>query len=147
MKRIWIAALVVVSGCSGCSARSGNGDVDLGDSFGDWKAELGSRSSSRITGEAGLQSAVAASGARISIKGAAAGAEHPWHVHTGSCGSGGGIVGSASAYPVLKVGDGGEASAVATLGIALDENSKYHVNVHRSPTEMNVIVACGELKN
>jgi superoxide dismutase, Cu-Zn family len=80
-----------------------------------------------------------------SLSGAEANATHPWHVHTGSCGSGGGIVGSAGAYPALEVGDDGQASAEATIEVVLQPAESYHVNVHASPDNMATIVACGDL--
>jgi hypothetical protein len=68
-------------------------------------------------------------------------------VHRGACGSGGSIVGGADAYPVLHVGADGRASAEATITVGLDEDTSYHVNVHRSPTELGVIIACGALSH
>jgi hypothetical protein len=83
--------------------------------------------------------------AEISIKGATAGAELPWHVHTGKCGSSGGIVGDPKAYALLKVGKDGDAKGEAKLAIATPESGDYHVNVHKSAAEMGTIVSCGDL--
>jgi hypothetical protein len=68
-------------------------------------------------------------------------------VHTGTCATGGPVYGQASAYPALHVGSNGTAAATATIGQALNEEQRYHVNVHRSPTELNVIISCGDLSN
>lgn len=80
-----------------------------------------------------------------SISGAEAGATHPWHVHEGTCDTGGPIVGSANAYPAFEVGDDGAASADATIGYVLQEGGDYHVNVHGAPGDLGTIVACGNL--
>ena len=83
----------------------------------------------------------------ISLTGGTAGASHPWHVHTGTCASGGPIVGEPSAYPPLAVGSEGRAEASSRIGVRLNEASSYHVNVHRSPSDMGTIVACGNLED
>ena len=51
--------------------------------------------------------------ARVDISNAVPGAEHPWHVHRGQCGSDQGILGPADAYKPLKVGGNGRALAPA----------------------------------
>lgn len=83
--------------------------------------------------------------AMASVSGAPAGGAHPWHIHFGTCGSGGGIVGAAGAYPMLEIGDDGSASANATIDVALDSNQSYYVNVHASADDLETIVACGDL--
>lgn len=83
----------------------------------------------------------------INVSGATAGGRHPWHVHSGSCGSGGPIVGDPSAYPLLTIGDNGQGTASAQVQIQLREAERYHVNVHASPSDMGTIVACGDLKD
>lgn len=81
----------------------------------------------------------------IEIRGAAANAMLPWHVHQGACGSGGAIVGDPASYPPLAAGLDGSASGEAILDPALDPDADYHINVHKSPSEMDTIVACGDL--
>jgi Cu-Zn family superoxide dismutase len=75
----------------------------------------------------------------------AAGAVRPWHVHVGSCAKGGPVLGSASAYPVLKVDAKGAAEGKATLRLALPESGSYYVNIHESAAAMSKVVACGDL--
>lgn len=79
------------------------------------------------------------------ISNAAPDGVHPWHVHRGTCGSNGPIVGPADAYPPLRVGKDGRASADATLAIAPQSSVSYYVNVHASAANMNTIIACGNL--
>ncbi len=71
------------------------------------------------------------------------GTVRPWHVHFGSCGNDQGIVGDASAYPALRPGPDGTASASATISVPLDPARTYFVNIHKSPAELQTIVACG----
>lgn len=92
----------------------------------------------RATAEGGTYSAIA-------IEGAEAGSVHPWHVHAGDCGEGGEIVGAASAYNPIEVGDAGEGRATATLAVSLTPEGDYYINVHESPTDLGTIVACGEV--
>jgi len=113
----------------------------------EWKAVLAPVSGSNITGEAEVEGKDKdkKAEAEISIKGATAGAEHPWHVHQGKCGSNGAIVGAATAYPVLKVKADGSAKAEAHLDIAAPTTGEYYVNVHKSAADLKTIVSCGDL--
>lgn len=83
----------------------------------------------------------------IEIEKATPGATHPWHVHSGDCGSGGGIVGAATAYAPITVDAGGEGEANATIAVELDPDGDYYVNVHQSPDDLATIVACGEVES
>ena len=113
----------------------------------EWKATLAPSSGSNITGKAEVEGEKSdkMTEAEISIEGATKGAELPWHVHTGKCGSQGSIVGAATAYPLLKVKDDGKAKAEAKLQMPVPTSGDYHVNVHKSSAEMGTIVACGDL--
>jgi hypothetical protein len=112
----------------------------------EWKAVLKPGAGSSITGKAEVEGKDDKSTkAEISIKGAMAGAELPWHVHSGKCGSGGPVVGAGTAYPLLKVKRDGEAEAEAKLDIAAPTSGDYHVSVHKSAADMKTIVACGDL--
>lgn len=73
------------------------------------------------------------------------GAVRPWHVHFNSCAEGGGIVGLDQAYPRLIVGDDGTAEATVTIPVGLDPNAQYHINVHLSDAQFDVLIACGDL--
>ncbi|HUG42451.1 MAG TPA: CHRD domain-containing protein [Longimicrobiales bacterium] len=126
-----------------CTA-SMNGGLDV-DPVSNWSAELSSQSGSTVRGAAAAQSAVATTGVSVSIR-AEPGARHPWHIHVGTCGSNGAIVGDAAAYPVLQVGSNGVASATANLLVGLNRGGQYYVNVHRSPQNLGTIVACGALR-
>ncbi len=84
--------------------------------------------------------------AAIEIRNAESGAQHPWHVHEGQCGSNGAIVGDPAAYAVLTADPDGEASGVAMIELALDPEADYYVNIHKSPSETDTIVACGSLR-
>lgn len=81
----------------------------------------------------------------VTLSNAAPGGEHPWHVHEGTCGSNGGVLGPGEAYKTLKVGGDGRASQSTTLPMALPTSGSYYVNIHASPSNMGTIVACGNL--
>lgn len=70
---------------------------------------------------------------------------HPWHIHAGTCGSGGAIVGDPAAYPPLQVGADGSATAAASISPALQMGQEYYVDVHESPQALGNIVACAQL--
>jgi hypothetical protein len=112
----------------------------------EWKTDLKPGAGSNITGTAEVDAdGDKKTEAEIHIKGATAGAELPWHVHSGKCGTGGPVVGPATAYKPLKVKTDGEAKEEAKLDIATPTSGDYSVNVHRSAAEMKTIVACGDL--
>ena len=82
----------------------------------------------------------------VTLSGGSGGGEHPWHVHRGTCGSNGEIVGSKNAYPILRPDQSGYASETARIDTALDPSGSYYINIHQSPNQLDVIVACGELR-
>ena len=144
MRRILAAGMVVLAACASSQPED---DKDIiSNRVGDWETSLSSTAGSSVRGSAKAQSVGVGTGVNISIEGAAASAQHPWHVHVGTCGSGGAIVGSVGNYPLLSVSAGGTASANASVGVALRESERYHVNVHRSTADLTVI-ACGDLSN
>lgn len=146
MHRILTAGLLVLAACSAKSEGDHDGDP-ISNTVGDWSGDLSAMSGSSVTGTAKVQSVAVGAGATISISGATPGAQHPWHIHRGTCGSNGPIVGNAGSYPVLSVGADGRAAANASIGAALVEETPYYVNVHLSPGALGTIVACGEIDN
>lgn len=74
------------------------------------------------------------------------GATRPWHIHTGSCNKGGGVVGGPRVYTPIIINDKGEGTGKATLPIALADTVAYYVNIHDAAAAMSIIVACGDLK-
>lgn len=123
----------------------------------DWKAELAPVGDSGISGSATVQTALPAMAdttmparteftAEVSIVGGTDGNKHPWHVHSGTCGSESApIVGQASNYTPITIEGSGEGKAKATVSAEISPNGQYLVNIHRSPDDLTVI-SCGELK-
>jgi FtsP/CotA-like multicopper oxidase with cupredoxin domain len=83
---------------------------------------------------------------QIEFTGGEPGARHVWHVHSGTCQTGGGIVGDPGRYPPLRVGVAGRALETAVIDVELQPGQRYHVNVHRSADDLATIVACGDLR-
>jgi len=83
--------------------------------------------------------------ANVQIAGDAVGVVRPWHVHFGTCATGGDIVGPAGAYTPLTVGQDGAAQTTATVEFELDASAPYHVNVHESQIALTTLIACGDL--
>jgi hypothetical protein len=150
-----LAAVLVVAGTAGCvrvhrDPATGNADVDVESPLktGEgWKANIAGRGS--WTGASGTSTAKVEGNntvVTLVLTGLPQGGPYPWHVHDGTCETGGPIVGDATAYPPLMVGADGRAEANARLlNLKLNEAKKYHINVHRSPTDQATIIACGEL--
>ena len=110
-----------------------------------WNATITSTRGSGIAGTARAVVRPAETRVTVNIIGAEPRTAHPWHIHMGTCDSGGAVVGSGGAYPPLLVGTTGAAQASTTVGVALNGGQNYHINVHASATEMTTIVACGDL--
>ena len=144
--------LVGVLALAACSAREDEDDDDLDFHATDWSAQLSARPGSAVQGSATLRSMGLDGGsgtgtASVSIGGAQPGARHPWHVHAGTCATGGPIVADADAYPTLEAGADGRASATASIARGFDEEGSYFVNIHRAPNDLQSIVACGDLRD
>jgi hypothetical protein len=112
----------------------------------DWTAAIGPVGNSMVSGTATATEVAGDSLAvTLSIVGAKAGDEHPWHVHTGGCDNSGAVLGEASRYAPLRVGADNKASGTARVRVRLMPGSAYSVNVHRSPADQTAI-ACGDLR-
>jgi len=140
---------IALLGLAACSAREDeDGDIDFDAT--DWSTQLSSRAGTTVTGSAtsrsvGIEGGSGTATASIDVQGATPGARHPWHVHTGTCATGGPIVGEADDYPVLDVEADGTAEATAAIEAGMSDEARYHVNVHRSPSDLGTIIACGDL--
>jgi FtsP/CotA-like multicopper oxidase with cupredoxin domain len=82
---------------------------------------------------------------QIEFTGGEPNARHPWHVHSGTCETGGGIVGDPGRYPLLRLGSDGRALETALIDTELVPGQRYHVNVHHSANDMGTVIACGDL--
>jgi hypothetical protein len=80
------------------------------------------------------------------VMGDEAGARRPWHVHHNTCAEGGGIVGSAAHYAPLVIDANGHAVVVTEVTGTINPEADYHVNIHLSEAEMDVIIACADLE-
>jgi hypothetical protein len=116
----------------------------------EWRADITSNDpfiwSLFGTGNVIMNNGEAAFTASVDIRNDEVGVERPWHVHLGTCGSGGPIVGDDTAYPRLFTGpDGASAVAVTIRGLGLDPNASYHINIHESDFYFTTLIACGDL--
>ena len=82
---------------------------------------------------------------RVVISGDTPGALRPWHLHTGTCGEQGPIVGPEQAYANIRINARGNGVAVIDLPIPFPEAGTLFVNVHESLKAMEHIVTCGQL--
>ena len=80
--------------------------------------------------------------ATVTLRGGLIEAAYPWHIHVGTCGSQGPIVGNPDSYDTLSASASGMGSATANLDTALDPAKTYYINLHR---EDMGIVACGNM--
>ncbi|HYR06358.1 MAG TPA: hypothetical protein VEQ60_01240 [Longimicrobium sp.] len=113
----------------------------------EWHGEMIERGGYAITGAGYVQNRYGRIVAMAMLFNATPGQELPWHVHRGTCGvPGGPIVGPDSSYqPVTVAADGSGVRSAEVHGMRLDPTQRYKLDVHRSPDEMDVIVACANL--
>jgi len=146
-----LAVLLLLVGCAPDeSPDAPANDLEMNDEYdraAEWHADLqGLPGFEDVSGSAHARVEDGRTNVTASVSGAPPEGTHPWHIHNGSCETGGGIVGDAGAYPPLQVGAEGNASAEATIAVGLDEGAQYHVNVHASPEDLGTVVACGDLR-
>jgi superoxide dismutase, Cu-Zn family len=113
----------------------------------DWTATLAGKDGRKVTGQASAAPTADGTGTviTVTIEGDTPGATRPWHVHTGTCTKGGGVVGGGRVYTPLAIDNKGHASSKATLTVPLADTTTYNVNIHDSAAAMGIIVACGDL--
>jgi hypothetical protein len=66
----------------------------------------------------------------------------PAHIHVGNCAKPGNVI-----YPLSDVIDGKSITMLSVDMATLKSKGQTLINVHKSPKESNVYMACGELKN
>lgn len=112
----------------------------------EWNATLEPRGGTDVRATARAVTTPGQTAVAINMAGGTAGATNPWHIHRGTCGSGGAIVGDPGAYPPLRPTSAGGATATAHVRVQLVPGEDYHVNIHRSPELLDQIIACGNLR-
>lgn len=112
----------------------------------EWTATVQPRAGTDVRANFSASSVTGVTSAAINMIGGTPGGTHPWHIHEGTCGSGGPIVGEADAYPALRPNSAGGATATARVRTQLVGGRDYHVNIHRSPQALNEIIGCGNLR-
>ena len=140
----------VILGLAGCSSATHNTSAPVGFIGPVWNSTLTAPTgavNSTISGFATMMGNTDHSRTRVQLDlhHALAGTELPWHLHRGSCGNDQGIVGDPARYKPLKVGATGEASGDAVLDLPLPDTGQYMVNVHASITDMDSVIACGNM--
>jgi hypothetical protein len=151
MRRLILAvAAFAFVGCVRTHANEATGEVDVDietpwQKGEDWNGSLSARGGSAITGSFRAWVYEGRTNISVNLANAMAGQRLPWHIHEGTCDNDMGIIGGAGSYPVLVVGNDGTASSNVILNASLDEAKDYFVNIHASPTNLQTIVACGDL--
>jgi hypothetical protein len=112
-----------------------------------WEGMVMGKDGSKIRGAIGMEKGSKPKSTMVTVdyKGDVAGSTRPWHVHIGSCVTGGPVFGDAKAYTPLKVGADGTTKGKTTLLVPLPDSGDYYVNIHESAATMGKIVACGDL--
>lgn len=146
-----ITAAFVTLACARVQTEPATGEVDLdlenpAQQGEDWTGSLtGQGPGTNITGTFKALALDGRTEVTVSLNGAVPNSTHPWHVHEGACNSGGMIVGDSTIYQPLQVGSTGTAAGNANLSMELNEATDYYIDVHASASDMQTIIACGDL--
>lgn len=152
MKRALSISIIAAAACLGACDDDDDDDLIIGGE-GDvvvWTADIFGIAPFQFVGgtaEVDHELGTFEFGATAEIFGDTPGAVRPWHVHFGTCASGGDIVGLDSDYiPFVIDAAGGDLVSVI-VPEPLDPNGLYHVNFHlgTSAEDFGVIIACGDL--
>ena len=131
---IWIVVAVVVVGeFEWYMSQSGGSSQSI-------VVAMSAQNDSGMTGEATLTAMDGSTLVELDLAGAPEGIVQPAHIHTGSCANIGGVV-----YPLTFPMNG---VSETTLNVSLDAllaQLPLALNVHKSPEEANIYVACGDL--
>jgi hypothetical protein len=149
------AAVLVVASTAGCvrvhrDPATGNADVDVESPLKrgeDWSGTVTGRDM-HLSASGTVRAVIEGDNTvtTIVLTGLQPRGRHPWHLHEGTCATGGPIFGDPNAYAPLTVGDDGRAEGSARLvNLKLNEARKYHANVHASQSNMGTIIACGDV--
>ena len=77
----------------------------------------------------------------VQLRGTAEDGDHPVHLHSGDCGSGGGVV-----IPLNNVnGANGQSITLANAPLAVILTGNHYLNIHLSGSDIATVVACGEV--
>src|SRR3989344_5239381 len=134
-KVIWIVvAILVVGGIYWYMNQSGGSSDSI-------VVALSAQNDSGMSGTATLTATDGSTLVELDLTGAPAGITQPAHIHTGSCATIGGVV-----YPLTFPVNG---ISETTLDVSLEAilaQLPLALNVHKSPEEANIYVACGDLR-
>jgi hypothetical protein len=103
--------------------------------------------SSNVRGSVDLDSGVEPnkSRVRIELRGAPVGAQHGWQIRSGRCGETTQVVGSPAAYRPIAVRADGTAELTMTVPIVLEPSQQYNVALFANRTDIDGVIACGNL--
>jgi hypothetical protein len=102
--------------------------------------QLSSQNNSGITGTAVLTPMGAQTRVVLTIQGGPPDGNHPAHIHAGTCAN----LDPRPLFPLPNVQNG---RSEATVNVSIDQirAARHAINVHKSPQEASVYVACGDL--
>ena len=136
-----IAGVVVLlaAGCGSGSSSSGSGSGDSGTVT----VNLGEQNGSGESGTARLTSQGDQTKVALDLRNPSAmmaSETQPAHIHKGSCAE----LDPTPAYALADVQDG---KSTSTVAVKLDDlrNGAFAINVHKSATELETYVACGDV--
>ena len=77
----------------------------------------------------------------LNLTGAPSGVAQPAHIHEGTCAD----LNPTPKYPLTNVVNGSSTTTVPVTLAELTGNEAYAINVHKSASEVNVYVSCGDI--
>jgi hypothetical protein len=116
---------------------------------GAFKAEINPTNNGTVTGIATMSAGEGGNTTVVNMTLGGPRGTYTWHIHEGSCGNVGVVMGDKSNYPPVPVGDSGQITFRTNLNFYPPAGGNYAVVVRQGsdPTQEGNIVACGNLHN
>jgi len=156
-----LRAVVVVMVCTGCASGSSGTSTSAAPAPGSGAAASAAvgrslqanvvstgSTTSRLSGTITLTPTDASTyRVEMTLRGGPNNKQLPWVIRPGSCGDAtpNSELGSRSAYGPIQTHADGSATVNTTLHVTLPSNQQFHVDIMASPSQRDVISACGAL--
>ena len=143
-----MAAFVTVlsTGCAQRVVSESGGDVALGSLSEGWGTSFRGRDGwSATRGSVFARPAEGGTHVALTVEGGIPGSRYGWEFREGACGTNSRVIGDASKYTPVLLGDRGLGSTVTLVPVPLDATKQYSVNLYGDASERTILIGCGTL--
>ena len=145
---VMVAAIVtaLTTGCAQRVVSESAGDVSSADMSESWGSTFRGREGWNNTrGSVFARPIEGGTSVALTVEGGIPGSRYGWELREGACGANGRILGDATAYQPVFLGDQGRGSAIAHVPMRLEAAKQYSVNLYGDASERTFVIGCGLL--